>query len=112
VPTRCQPRPRVEATTAPNGNKLQVRISSSPPGTQEPNPLQQIQFGELQNARVTLNGQPVEKNRSYDAPPNATAVDLTVERIEAGRPTTVPLTVVDGCGDWKTFVGGGSAAGF
>ena len=29
-----------------------------------------------------------------------------------GQPAMVPFTVVDGCGEWKTFVGGGTAAGF
>lgn len=87
-------------------------MTSNPLGTQEPNPLQQFQFGEFQNARVTLNGQPVEKNRSYGVPANATTAELTVERLAPGQPTTVPLTVVDSCGAWKTFVGGGTGAGF
>jgi hypothetical protein len=45
-------------------------------------------------------------------PGNVTVADFTVERVTPGQPTTVPLTVVDGCGEWKTFVGGGSGAGF
>jgi hypothetical protein len=41
-------------------------------------------------------------------------VDLTftVTRLAADRAATVPITVVDGCGEWKTFVGGGAGAGF
>ena len=37
---------------------------------------------------------------------------LTVERIEPGEATTVPFVVVDDCGEWPTFVGGGTSAGF
>ena len=32
--------------------------------------------------------------------------------VMTNQPTAVHLTVVDGCGEWKTFVGGGTAAGF
>jgi hypothetical protein len=37
---------------------------------------------------------------------------LTVSRVTAGQATTIPLIVVDGCGEWPTFVGGGASAGF
>jgi hypothetical protein len=37
---------------------------------------------------------------------------FTVRRQNAGAPTHVNLTVVDGCGAWPTFVGGGASAGF
>jgi hypothetical protein len=32
---------------------------------------------------------------------------FNVARATAGRATTVPLVLVDDCGEWKTFVGGG-----
>ncbi|HEY7065782.1 MAG TPA: hypothetical protein VII06_30180 [Chloroflexota bacterium] len=38
------------------------------------------------------------------------AVTLTVHRVSDGQPTTVELTVFDGCGPWPTFVGGGPGA--
>jgi hypothetical protein len=34
---------------------------------------------------------------------------FTVRRATAGQAFTVPLTVVDGCGDWPAFVGRGPA---
>ena len=34
---------------------------------------------------------------------------FTVRRSGSGA-VTVPLTVTDGCGEWKTFVGGGAGA--
>jgi hypothetical protein len=45
-------------------------------------------------------------------PPGTVEVTFTVERVTAGQPTTVFLAVVDGCGTWKTFVGGGTGAAF
>jgi hypothetical protein len=35
-----------------------------------------------------------------------------VERVTPGLSTTVPLSVIDSCGEWPTFVGGGADAGF
>ena len=35
---------------------------------------------------------------------------LLVARTTAGQPTTVQMTVTDGCGDWPTFAGGGAGA--
>ena len=43
-------------------------------------------------------------------PPGTTQVSFTVRRVTAGQGTTVPLTVVDGCGEWSTIVGGGPSA--
>ena len=37
-------------------------------------------------------------------------VVLVVSRLTAGQPVTVPLTIVDECGEWRTFVGGGPTA--
>ena len=39
-------------------------------------------------------------------------LDLVVRRVTAGQATTVRFTVTDDCGEWQTFVGGGTAAGF
>ena len=77
-----------------------------------PNPLQQIRFGQFQNAKVTIGGQNVASGQVYTVPAGATSVDFTVERVTPGQPVMVPFTVVDGCGEWRTFVGGGNAAGF
>jgi hypothetical protein len=45
-------------------------------------------------------------------PADTQGVTLTVSRITPGQPTTIPLTIVDECGPWPTFVGGGNGAGF
>ena len=38
--------------------------------------------------------------------------EVRAERIVAGQAATAHFTVEDGCGEWETFVGGGTAAGF
>jgi len=89
-----------------------MHVESTPLNTPANNPLQQLRFGTFQNATVTFNGQPITSGQIVTLPSGTHAVDFTVRRVTAGQPTTVPLTVVDGCGDWTTFVGGGAGAGF
>jgi hypothetical protein len=111
VAVPCSPRPEIRVTPTVNGGKLYVHIASRPLNTNQPNPLQQVTFGVLQNARVTLNGQQVRSNQTVSLPANTSAVDLIVERVTAGQSSMVPLTVVDGCGPWNTFVGAGTGGG-
>lgn len=47
----------------------------------------------------------------YDVPYHAVEVTIELQRTIAGLPMTVPLTVVDTCGAWPTFVRGGAIAG-
>jgi hypothetical protein len=108
----CTPRPRVTQAVVAGGGALNVHVESTPLNTSASNPLQQIRFGTLQNATVTLNGQAISSDQTITLPPNTFGADLAVRRATAGQTTTVPFTVVDGCGEWKTFVGGGAAAGF
>jgi hypothetical protein len=39
-----------------------------------------------------------------------TSVTFFVRRATPGQATTVPFVVVDDCGPWSTFVGGGPGA--
>jgi len=112
TPTRCGPRPKVQSNPIVGAGKLQVHVETAATPTQQNNPLKQVTFGAVQNAKVTLNGQSIASGQVIGMPVNTYAVDFTVERVTPGQPTTVPLTVVDGCGEWPTFVGGGSDAGF
>jgi hypothetical protein len=112
TPTRCGPRPPVRTTPVAGGGKLSVHIEGSPQPTLQNNPLKKLTFGTLQNARVVLNGQAITSGQVVTLPANAFAVDFTIERVAPGQATTVPLTVEDGCGEWQTFVGGGTSAGF
>jgi hypothetical protein len=75
------------------------------------NQLVSLQFTQLTNARVDVPGCPTVSSPTtltLDARP--ASVVLTVTRIAAAQATTVELTVVDGCGSWPTFVGGGPSA--
>jgi hypothetical protein len=112
APSACTPRPGVVASPRAGGGLLNVRITATPLNGQQSNPLQKLVFTRLQNARVTVNGQQIREGGQYDVPANTTAVDFAVERVTAGQPATVELTVHDGCGVWRTFVGGGTGAGF
>ena len=87
-------------------------LSRRPTNTNRNNPLQQVKFGAFQNATVTMNGQPIVSGQTVTLPPNSPAMDFTVRRVTPGQSTTVPFTIVDGCGEWPTFVGGGTGAGF
>lgn len=112
TPTECVPRPRVRTSPAAGGGKLSVHIEATPLNTQENNPLQSVRFGALQNAKVVLNGQSIASGQVMATPTGVVFVDFVVERLVPGRATMVPFTVVDGCGVWQTFVGGGAGAGF
>ena len=108
----------VVVTRSVAGGKLNVTVTTPPFAGNVANPIQQIAFGQsnpsrgYQNARVTMNGQNVASGQVVTLPANSTTASFTVERVTAGQPTTVHLTVANGCGEWKTFVGGGGGAGF
>jgi hypothetical protein len=108
----CVPRPRVQTTPASGGGKLQVHVEATSLNTQQPNLLRTLRFGTLQNARVTLNGEPMTSGQSFTISGSSSSADFTVERETPGQATTVPFMVVDGCGEWQTLVGGGTGASF
>ena len=62
----------------------------------------------MSNASVTLNGQTMVSGQALALPANATQAVFTVGRAVAGQAMTVPLTVVDACGPWRTLVGAGT----
>jgi hypothetical protein len=104
----CGPRPQVKVQSVKASGQLQVTLSTTAfPGAA--NPLAGLTFGVLRNARVTLGGQPVASNQPVALGPNTTQVTFTVERATPGQAVTVPLTAVDVCGPWQTFVGAGTS---
>jgi len=46
----------------------------------------------------------------YTPPPGTTTVSLTVQQVVQGGSSQVNLVLVDGCGECRTFVGGGADA--
>jgi VCBS repeat-containing protein len=108
----CLPRPRVQVAPAAGGGRLDVVVAATPLSGQAPTALSSLRFGTFRNARVSLNGQPIASGQAVALSPNTTRVTFSVTRATPGQATTVPLVVVDGCGEWPTFVGGGIRAGF
>jgi hypothetical protein len=94
------------------GDRLDVQVEAASTPGYSPTTLRALRFGTFQNARVAFNGQPVTSGQTVSLSPNSTVTGFSVTRAVPGQPTTVPFTVVDGCGEWPTFVGGGTSAGF
>lgn len=74
------------------------------------NGLRELRFGEVKNALVTVAGQSGRAGLVVTLPGMPTSVAIGVTRERAAEPVHVPLVVVDQCGDWSTFVGGGPTA--
>ncbi|MCC6179771.1 MAG: YncE family protein [Chloroflexi bacterium] len=108
----CQPRPSVTTLTTPRGDHLDVTIVASALNPETSNRLRELHFGQLQNARVTVNGQTVTSGQGITLASQPTTLTFTIQRATPGQPTLAPFTVVDDCGSWPSFAGGGVNAGF
>jgi hypothetical protein len=110
LPT-CTPRPNVSVAVAPGGGGLQVTITAAATANAR---LLALQFGPASNGLIDVPGGPTGSTGSFtfNPPIETQQVVFSVRRATAGQATTVPLTVVDSCGSWPTFVGGGTSAGF
>jgi hypothetical protein len=106
----CTQRPPIRLTTVRvDGDRLQVTVSAGASAGVPNNRLSQLRFANGGNSFVDAPGGPTGATGSFDvAPPaGATNYTFTVRRAAAGRGVQVPFTVVDACGPWPTFVGGG-----
>jgi hypothetical protein len=112
APVACGPRPTTHVTTTVADGALQVTVSASDVEGPSRNRLRELRFGEPVNGRIELAGQSQTAAFSHAVPTTTDRVSFAVRRVTPGQPTTVPLTVVDECGAWPTFVGGGTGAGF
>jgi hypothetical protein len=82
--------------------------------------IDHIQFGvpgvPFDNARVSIStpgGGPSNQTLgfTYTPPAGTQSVVLTFQRVvQAGGATVNPIRFYDGCGEWRTFVGGGPRA--
>ena len=72
--------------------------------------LSSLRFGNATNARIDVPGGQSNMTGNFNValPAGTTSTTFTVRRGQAGA-MTVPLTVIDGCGDWRTFVGRGTS---
>jgi hypothetical protein len=108
----CAPRPNVVISTVKQApGTLQVTLTAGTSSILTSNALRQVQFGVAANARIDAGGQ-VGRPGSFTVslPSSARQFTFTVRRATEGAATTVPLTVVDACGNWSSFVGGGPTA--
>jgi hypothetical protein len=110
--TNCSPRPGVQTQTAAGSLNLTTNVTATPLNNQQQNLLTELRFGEMTNARVIVNGETITSAKTIKLDPGQPFVTFIVQRIYPHMATTVPITLVDGCGEWKTMVGGGPHAGF
>jgi hypothetical protein len=103
-------RPKVGVQTAPDSGRLRVVISATGVG----DPLIRIQFGINQGALIDVPGLTTGStgNFTWTLPANTSSAVFYVRRQTPGVAATAPFTVVDSCGPWTTFAGGGTSAGF
>jgi subtilisin family serine protease len=111
-PPNCSPRPSISVQASISGGRQNVSVSVT--GTN--NRLLSIGFSsgaavpvnallDLPDGRTGVTGTP-----TWTAGPGATQVTFYVRRQNPGAAVTVPFTVTDRCGAWRTFVGGGTGA--
>lgn len=112
TPGVCAPRPRLSMATIPAGpGRLQVTIATSGQPATPGNRLQQLRATVPGNARLDVPGGPNDLSGQATLPvgDGTQPVVFFVRRVGDGA-VTVPLVAVDACGEWSTFVGGGSSA--
>ena len=105
----CSPRPQVRVDVQPSNGTLAVTVSA----TGSNNGLRAVRFDGFANAIVDAGDQRNQSSPfalSIPAGQEPQSVQFTVRRQTSGQATTVRLVVIDGCGEWSTFVGGGPSA--
>jgi hypothetical protein len=76
------------------------------------NNIKALQFGTNTNGLVSIPGYVSAhqgSNFTVNLVPSVSSLSFTVAHAGTGA-TNVSFTVVDGCGSWPTFVGGGAQA--
>ncbi|MCC6177267.1 MAG: hypothetical protein IT305_18340 [Chloroflexi bacterium] len=104
----CDPRPPVVVESRRDGKTLQVQVTVTGPN----NGVRGVRFDALANATVDIGERHAQTSPftiSYPAGQEPSAVQFVVRHHVSG-PTTVRLTIIDACGEWPTFVGGGPGA--
>jgi hypothetical protein len=110
VPTFCDPRPKVIVSAVQTGPGVLTATIAAQTSTGTPsNALSSIRITKIVNAAVTVNGAPLTEGAAIPLP-NLPGATLAVQRQAAGQPSHVAFTVVDVCGEWPSFVGGGPGA--
>jgi hypothetical protein len=104
VPDPCSPRPNVRVSAVPDNGQLRVTLTAGQGG------IRQVRLGQAQNALIDIAGQSgLTGGQTIDLDNQPGEITFFVRRAGSAA-FHVPLTVVDQCGDWPTFVGGGPGA--
>jgi glucose/arabinose dehydrogenase len=109
----CASRPPVGVAVAPAaGGQLQAIVTANTSAAVPGNRLRALYFGAATNALIDVPGGSSGQTGSFThtPPPGTSQVVFYVRQVAPSASTTVPLTVVDECGDWPTLVGGGVSA--
>jgi hypothetical protein len=96
----------VVSTRSLGGGKLSVTLEATGAG----NGLREIRIGAARNALVEVAGSAGASGFSVALTGSPASVGGTITRVRPGEAVFVPLVVVDQCGEWRTFVGGGPNA--
>jgi hypothetical protein len=103
----------VQVSTVPTSDgRLRATVTANPAaGTT----LRELRLGEpraMENAIVELPGGANISGRGgrHSLPAGTQTTTFHVRPVVAGQAATVPLVVVDSCGEWPTLVGGGTGA--
>lgn len=104
----CSPRPPVTVATAAIGPG-QLRVTVSVAGAD--NLLREVRFGAPRNVSIDVPNLVSGARDAFTSRLTSAETSLTFDiRRTAQGVATVPLAVVDGCGTWEAFVGGGHTA--
>jgi glucose/arabinose dehydrogenase len=113
VAQTCAPRPNVSAAVVVTGpGRLQVTITAGTSVGMPSNQLLAIRFGPARDALIDLPDGQTGMAGNFSVTPSAGAqqYSFVVRETSPGATPTVPLIVVDDCGEWPTFVGAGPGA--
>jgi CSLREA domain-containing protein len=108
----CAPRPQVTVQTAPAGpGALRVTLTAATTPTAPNNRLVRIELQAGTNATVDAGDRTgLRGPASVPLEGRPAAATMTVRRASPGQAVHQPFVVVDDCGGWTTFVGGGPNA--
>jgi len=106
----CTARPNIAVSTRPlGGGRLETTVRAQSSSAVPGNVLERIVFSAVQNGSISLGGAPIAVGVPVSLNGAASAT-FVLTRQQAGQASLASFTVVDRCGDWKSFVGGGPDA--
>ncbi|MFN8633704.1 MAG: carboxypeptidase regulatory-like domain-containing protein [Chloroflexota bacterium] len=114
VALACSSRPDYQLSTSMQlDGRLLVIVSPGPTGSA----INSLKFGDprpLTNARIDIGNLVGQTGTfTYQLPQGTFQIGFTIRPVgQSTGPVTVPLTINNQCGSWRTFVGGGAGVPF